>query len=96
MIAKTDLAKLYETLLSIPGMNQTTKIDLKMPLRNVLLLSKIIERGLLGKELDANSQNLLDFIPVELTTQLHDIPKEILQKAGLHDLNEKLKEFVGK
>jgi hypothetical protein len=96
MIAKTDLAKLYETPLTIPGMNQSTKIDLKMPLRNALLLSKIIERGLQGKEVDTNSPNLLDFIPLELTSELQDIPKEILHKVGLQEMNEKLKEFIGK
>lgn len=96
MIAKTDLAKLYETLLSIPGMNNQVKIDLKIPLRNALLLSKIIERGLLGKEIDDSSPNILDLIPREMTSELLDIPMEILQKAGLMDMNEKLKGFAVK
>ena len=46
MLSKNDLAKLYDTVLSIPGMNQTVKVDLKIPRKNVLLLSKIIQRGL--------------------------------------------------
>jgi hypothetical protein len=96
MIAKTDLAKLYETLLTIPGMNQSAKINLKMPLRNALVLSKIIERGLQGKDADTNTPSLLDFIPLELTLELQDIPKEILHKTGLQEMNEKLREFVGK
>ena len=96
MIAKTDLAKLYETLLTIPGMNEKIKIDLKMPLRNALLLNKIIERGLLGKDADSGSLNLLDLIPAELVLELKDIPGEILQKAGLQEMNEKLKELVVK
>ena len=96
MIAKTDLAKLYETILTMPGMNVNTKIYLKIPLRNALLLSKIIERGLLGKEIDDSTPNILDLIPREMTSELLDIPMEILQKAGLMDMNEKLKSFAGK
>jgi hypothetical protein len=43
---KTDLAKVYDTVLSIPGMNEALKIELRIPRKNVLLLSKVIERGL--------------------------------------------------
>lgn len=52
MSSKTEIAKIYETLLSIPGMNEKIKIDLRMPRKNVLFLSKIIERGLSSKEAD--------------------------------------------
>ena len=93
MIAKSDLAKLYETLLTIPGMNNRVKIDLKMPLRTALLLSKIIERGLLGKEIDDPSNQILDMLSPEMTNELMEIPKEILQRTGLIEMNEKIKAF---
>jgi hypothetical protein len=96
MIAKTDLAKMYETLLTIPGMNSRVKIDLKIPLRNALLLSKVIERGLLGKDLDDSSINIIDLISPELSKELSDLPNEISQKAGLIEMNEKIKSFNGK
>ena len=96
MITKSDLAKLNETLLTMPGMNVNTKIDLKIPLRNALLLSKIIERGLLGKEIDESSPTMLDLIPRKMTSELLYIPMEILQKAALIDMSEKLKSFAGK
>jgi hypothetical protein len=96
MIAKTDLAKLYETLLTIPGMNNRVKIDLKIPLRTALLLSKIIERGLLGKEMDDSSVNIIDLISPEISKEVSDLPNEILQKAGLIEMNEKIKSFNGK
>ena len=96
MIAKTDLAKLNETLLTMPGMNVNTKIDLKIPLRNALLLSKMIVRGLLGKEIDESSPTMLDLIPREMTSELLYIPMEILQKAAVIDMSEKLKSFAGK
>jgi hypothetical protein len=93
MIAKTDLAKLYDTLLSIPGMNNKVKIDLKMSLRDALLLSKIIERGLSGKDMEDSSINILEFISLEMTNELLELPREILQKAGLVEMNERLKSF---
>ena len=54
MLAKTDVARIYETVLSIPGMNDQVKIALNIPRKNVLLLSKIIERGLSAKGADDN------------------------------------------
>jgi hypothetical protein len=93
MIAKTDLASLYETVLSIPGMNERIKLDLKLPLRNALLLSKVIERGLMGKDTDDSIPNLLDLVSPELTQELLGISAEILQKTGLMEMNEKLKKM---
>src|SRR5450432_1291620 len=93
MIAKTDLARLYETVLSIPGMNEKIKLDLKLPLRNALLLSKVIERGLMGKDADDSVPNLLDLVSPELTQELLGISAEILQKTGLMEMNEKLKKM---
>jgi hypothetical protein len=93
MIAKTDLARLYETVLSIPGMNEKIKLDLKLPLRNALLLSKVIERGLMGKDADDSIPNLLDLVSPELTQELLGISAEILQKTGLMEMNEKLKKM---
>jgi hypothetical protein len=96
MIAKTDLAKMYETLLTIPGMNNRVKIDLKIPLRNALLLSKVIERGLSGKDDDDSSLQILDMLSVEIAKELTEIPREILEKAGLIEMNEKLKNLSQK
>lgn len=42
MLAKTDVNKIYDTLLSIPGMGGTVKIILNIPRKNILLLSKVI------------------------------------------------------
>ena len=96
MIAKTDLAKMYETLLTIPGMNNRVKIDLRIPLRNALLLSKVIERGLSGKDDDVSSFHILDMLSAEIAKELSEIPREILEKAGLIEMNEKLNNFSQK
>lgn len=93
MIAKNDVAKVYDTILSIPGMNDEVKISLKISRRNLLLLNKLIERGLNGKESDDKSLNVLDTVPKETLDELSNIAQELLSKAGLTEMNEKLKAF---
>ena len=93
MIAKTDVARIYETVLSIPGMNEQVKIDLRIPRKNILLLSKVIERGISPKDSDDKTNNVLDIIPKETLQELLALSGEILQKAGLTEMNEKLKAF---
>ncbi len=65
MLTTTDVAKVYDTILSIPGMNETVKIDMKISRKNVLLLNSVIERGLTVKNADDKSSNLLDVVPKE-------------------------------
>jgi hypothetical protein len=93
MIAKNDVAKLYDTILSIPGMNDDIKISLKISRKNLLLLNKVIERGLNGKDHDDQSASILDTVPKETLQELSEIAVELLSKAGLTEMNEKLKTF---
>ena len=93
MPSKTEIAKIYETLLSIPGMNEKIKIDLRIPRKNVLFLSKIIERGLSSKDADDKNLGVLETVSSETLQELVLISGEILEKAGLTDMNEKLKAF---
>ena len=90
MLTTTDVAKVYDTILSIPGMNETVKIDLKITRRNVLLLKNVIERGLTVKDSDDKSSNLLDIVPKDILNELSAFSDDCLQKAGLTELNEKL------
>lgn len=89
MLTTTDVARIYDTVLSIPGMNDHVKIDLKISRKNILLLSIVIERGLIVKE-DDKSQSLLSSVSKETLQQLKDFAGECLQKAGLVELHEKL------
>lgn len=50
MLTKTELGRLYETLLSIPGMNDPVRMDLKIPRKKVLQLSQVIRRGLANSD----------------------------------------------
>ncbi|TRX32551.1 hypothetical protein FNW52_16830 [Flavobacterium sp. ZT3R18] len=90
MLTTNDVAKVFDTILSIPGMNEVVKIDLKISRKNVLLLNHVIERGLSAKE-DDKSSILLTSVPQENLQELKLFGDECLQKAGLIELSEKLK-----
>lgn len=62
MLTTNDVAQVFDTILSIPGMNELVKIDLKISRKNVLLLNHVIERGLLAK-VDDKASNLLTSVP---------------------------------
>lgn len=84
-----DVAKVVDTVLSIPGMNEVVKLDLKISRKNVLLLNHLIERGLSPKE-DSKPSILMTSIPPENLEELKLCGEECLQKAGLKELREKL------
>ncbi len=90
MLSTTDIAQVYDTILSIPGMNETVKIDLRISRKNVLLLKSVIERGLTVKDADDKSSNLLDVVPKETLQELTNLSDDCLRKAGLTELSEKL------
>jgi len=89
MLTTNDVAKVYDTILSIPGMNETVKIDMRISRKNVLLLNNVIERGLMVKEGD-NSSSLLNSISEETVEEIRTLASDCLQKAGLTELSEKL------
>ena len=92
MATTNTIAKVFETVLSIPGMNDNVKIQLTIPRKNVLLLSKVIERGLTVKD-NTDANNILDISTQETVQELNAISDELLKKAGLIEMNEKLKTF---
>ncbi len=79
MLSPKDVAIVYETILSSPGMNDTVKIDLKMTRKNVLLLVGVIKAGFPAKEDGVTS---LEEIKSFLT--------QLLTKTGLTETFEKL------
>ena len=92
MPTTTTIAKIFDTVLSIPGMNDNVKIQLSIPRKNVLLLSKVIERGLYAND-SADENNILDIASKETLVELTEISNDLLKKAGLIEMNEKLKTF---
>lgn len=85
----SDFARIYDTILSIPGMGDTVKIDLRISRKNVLVLSSIIERGL-GAKFSEKEGGLLSNVPKETFDELKVISDECLEKAGLIELSQKL------
>ena len=93
MQPNTDVAKVYDTILSIPGMNDEIKVNLRTSRKNLLLLNKVIERGINGKESEDKSISVLETIPKETLQEIGEIAAQLLNKAGLSEMNEKLKSF---
>ena len=89
MLNQTDVARVYDTIMSIPGMAETVKIDMRLSRKNVLLLNTVIKRGLSAKS-DGDS-SLPEGLPKETLKELDAFADECLVKAGLTELNEKLK-----
>ena len=94
MLTANDAAKVFETILSTPGMSETVKMDFKMSRKNALLLCSVIERGLSAKDDDKN--NLLEMVPKEGLQELTEFSNDCLQKAGLAELYQKLKSLNSK
>jgi len=93
MLAKNEVTKIYETILSIPGMNDQVKIVINVPRKNILFLSKAIERGLTIKDPDDKTANVLDMVPKEDLKELLTLAGDMLDKAGLTSMNQKLNTF---
>lgn len=88
----SEMAKLYDTILSIPGMNETVKVDFKLSRKMIMLLEGVINRGLTAKD-DSTSSKLVDAIGKDSLQELTAFSQELLQRAGLTELSEKLKAF---
>ncbi|MGC4038332.1 MAG: hypothetical protein QM764_20380 [Chitinophagaceae bacterium] len=93
MIAKSEIVKIYETILSVPGMSDEIKVNLKISRKNLLLMTKIIERGLNAKDVEDKSVTILEIMPKETLSKLSEISVELLQRAGLTEINDRLKSF---
>ena len=89
MLSTKDVAMIYETLLSSPGMNDAVRIDVKLPRKNVLLLAKVIELGLSLKD-QTPKGDLLHSVNIETVEELRRITGESLSKSGLSELYIKL------
>ena len=94
MLSAKDVAVVYETLLTSPGMNDAVKITLKVPRRNALLLAKVIESGLIVK--DDGQAGFLSVVGKESLMELSNISSDLLEKSGLTNLYEKLNSFQPK
>lgn len=96
MLSSKDAAIVYETLLSSPGMNDNVKIDLRIPRKQVLLLSRIIEIGLSCKDENTEGNILTTTMDDGTAEAMQQVANDLLSKAGLTAMNEKLQALRAK
>jgi hypothetical protein len=87
-MTKEEVGRVFETMLSIPGMNEQVKVDLKISRKLVLVLAQVIERGLSQEKQDPSG--LIRAAGTEAAAELSTIAQDCLQKAGMTELNGKL------
>ena len=89
-VVNKEKTKIFETILSSPGMSDKCKVVLHLSRQNVLLLSRLIEAGLLTKE-QPFEDAIIHALPNESGEEFRVIHEEILRKADLTDFYERLK-----
>ena len=89
-VANKEKSKIFETVLSSPGMNEKCKIVLMLSRQNILLLSRLIESGLLTDE-QAFDDEIIAALPKESVEEFKAIHEEILRKSDLTEFYERLK-----
>ena len=94
MLSAKEVAVVYETLLSSPGMNDTVRIALNISRKNVLLLAKVVEMGMTMK--DDTRAGIINAINQESINELATISGDLLQKSGLTEMYDKLNSFQPK
>jgi hypothetical protein len=93
-MATNVMAQVYETLLCSPGMNEVVKIDVRINRKTILLLNTVVEHGLELK--DGDQTGLLASLSEETKAELKTFSEDCLTKAGLSELNEKIKGLAAK
>lgn len=82
-------SRIYETLLSSPGMNDKCKVTLKLSRQTILLLARLIESGLEAAK--GNADELVNTVSQESKQELDGVVPEFLKRSGLEHFYEKVK-----
>lgn len=86
-----EIEKIYDTLLSTPGMNDEVKISLKISRKHILVLSQLIDQG---TDKDAKEiSGMLRLAGKDAIAAIQQINIDLLEKAGLSAMKEKLASF---
>lgn len=86
----TEKQKIFQTVLSSPGMSEKCKVVLPLSRQNILLLGRLIEAGLLGEKVGFGDE-LLAVLPKDSLDELRAVQQEILKKGDLTEFYERLK-----
>ena len=82
--------KIFETVLSSPGMSEKCKIVLTVSRQNIILLSRLIEVGLLTDK-NGFDDEIIAALPKESLDEMRTVHEEILKKGDLSEFYERLK-----
>jgi len=88
----TNRTKIFETILSSPGMQENCKIVLNPTRQTILVLARLIENGFEKKDENARDE-ILSFLPEPSLTELKNISAELLKKGGLVEFYEHMKQL---
>lgn len=83
-------SKIFQAILSSPGMGDKCKINLTISRQNILLLSRIIEAGILSDN-NPFADEIIDALPKDFQSEFKVIHEEILKKGALTEFYERLK-----
>lgn len=82
-------AKVFETILSSPGMSEKCKVVLQVSRQHIILLGKLIENGLLSEKNELNDE-LITLLSKDAIEEFKVIHEELLKKAELTDFYQRL------
>lgn len=85
-----EMSRMYETLLAAPGMNQSVKIAVTISRKTALLLNQLIENGIAQND-GPDKSGIIAALPKECFQEIEVIGRDLLSKADMTKLNEKLK-----
>ena len=83
-------SKIFETILSSPGMTEKCKIVLTISRQNILVLGRLIEVGLITDN-NTYKDEITAALSMESLDEFKTIHEEILRKGELTDFYQRLK-----
>ena len=89
MMTNNEVAQVFDTVLSSPGMNEQVRIDTRISRKAILLLHQIIDGGYNGKEMEEGAP-FSGLVSGATQEELKVLAADCLKKAGLEEINEKL------
>jgi hypothetical protein len=89
MLSVKDLSIVYEALLAPDTMSTGVKITLNITRKQALLLAKVIELGLSVQQ-EPGQAGILSVVDGSELTKLQGLSADVLKKAGLTEMMDKL------
>jgi hypothetical protein len=83
-------SNIFEAILCSPGMNEKCKVNLVLSRQNIILLSRLIETGLLSNK-NGFEDEIINVLSRESLEEMKAIHEEILKKGNLVEFYQKLK-----